>query len=90
MKITYDAEKRQKTLEERGLDFEDAPQIFAGLHLSRVDDRFDYGEVREISVGLLKDDVIVVVWTDREDGRRIISMKKADRDEREAYYDQLE
>lgn len=52
--------------------------------------RTDYGEDREITVGLLGDTVIVIVWTDRRDSRRIISMRKADRDEREEYFKQLD
>jgi len=44
MKITYDPAKRQKTLEERGLDFEDAPLVFAGKHFTCEDDRKDYGK----------------------------------------------
>lgn len=55
MKITYDPAKRQKTLEERGLDFEDAPLVFAGKHFTREDDRKDYGEVRFITAGLLQE-----------------------------------
>ena len=55
MKITYDPSKRQKTLEERGLDFEDAPLLFAGKHFTRKDDRKDYGEVRLVTVGMLRE-----------------------------------
>ena len=51
MKITCDPSKRQKTLEERGLDFEDAPLVFAGKHFTREDDRKDYGEVRFVTAG---------------------------------------
>ncbi|WP_447753267.1 BrnT family toxin [Sphingopyxis fribergensis] len=90
MKIVYDAEKRRRTLEERGLDFDDARELFAGFHYTDVDDRKNYGEVREISVGLVQGNVIVVVWTERDDSRRIISMRKADRDERGAYYQQVD
>ena len=31
MQITYDPAKRDKTLAERGLDFEDAPEVFDGF-----------------------------------------------------------
>lgn len=86
MRISYDVEKRRVTPEMRGLDFEDAGQVFAGLHFTQVDDRKDYGEIGEITVGVLKADVVVVVWTERNGSRRIISMRKADRDEREDYY----
>lgn len=85
MRVTYDPKKRQLTLEERGLDFEDAPRLFAGVHYTDADLRFDYGEERAISVGLLDGDVVVVVWTERDESRRIISMRKADADERADY-----
>jgi uncharacterized DUF497 family protein len=44
MRITCDPAKRQRTLQERGLDMRRAKEIFAGYHFTRVDDRFDYGE----------------------------------------------
>lgn len=42
--ITYDPAKRRRTLEDRGLDFEDAVEVFAGRTLDMPDRRFDYGE----------------------------------------------
>ncbi|HEY0148374.1 MAG TPA: BrnT family toxin [Allosphingosinicella sp.] len=90
MKVTYDPVKRQRTLAERGLDFDDAPQVFAGFHITDPDTRKDYGEDREITVGLLGDVVIVMVWTERPGSRRIISMRKADRDEREDYFKHMD
>ena len=44
MQITYDPEKRAKTLAERGLDFEDARHVFAGTTIDLLDDRKDYGK----------------------------------------------
>lgn len=46
MRITYDPNKRNKTLIARGLDFKDEAKVFAGLTLTRLDDRKDYGEER--------------------------------------------
>ena len=90
MQITYDDKKRRDTLSNRGLDFEDARQVFAGVHYTRQDDRFNYGEIREISTGLIGENVVIVVWTERDDSRRIISMRKVDKDERGEYYEQLD
>lgn len=91
MELSYDPVKRIKTLKERGLDFEDARLVFAGVHFTQTDDREDYGEIREISVGLIKETVVVVVvWTDRDGSHRIISMRKANKYEREGYYEELE
>jgi len=75
MIIEFDTVKREKTLLERGLDFADADKVFAGLHFVAPDDRLDYGEERFITVGLLGDRI--VVWTPRNDARRIISMRYA-------------
>ena len=73
MKISYDPSKRAQTLEHRGLDFDHAPQVFAGETLTIEDDRFDYGEIRFQTVGRLGRSVVMVVWTPRGDTRRIIS-----------------
>lgn len=80
--ITYDPAKREATLRARGLDFEEAAQVFAGLRFTRRDERFAYGEDRYITLGLLHGQVVVVVWTPRDGGRRIISMRQANAKER--------
>jgi hypothetical protein len=54
--------------------------------LTREDDREDYGEQRWISLGWAHGRVVVLVWTDREDGPRLISCREANRYEQEAYF----
>jgi uncharacterized DUF497 family protein len=41
MRITFDPVKREWTLRERGLDFEDATAVFGGPSFTFEDDRFD-------------------------------------------------
>jgi uncharacterized DUF497 family protein len=53
MEITFDPAKREATLANRGLDFADAAIVFAGPTFDAIDDRFDYGEERILTVGLL-------------------------------------
>lgn len=77
MRITFDPAKRALTLDKRGLDFALAGLVFSNRHMTRADDRQDYGEDRFISIGRLGRDVVVLVWTPRGDARRIISMRKA-------------
>jgi uncharacterized DUF497 family protein len=77
MIIEFDSEKREKTLLECGLDFADSDKVFDGIHFVAPDDRFDYGEERFITVGLLDSRIVVIVWTPRNDARRIISMRYA-------------
>jgi uncharacterized protein len=90
MRITFDAKKRAKTLEERGLDFAEADQVFDGDTLTLEDDRFHYGEVRYQTIGRLKRTIVMVVWTPREDARHIISMRKCKLREREKYKEALD
>jgi uncharacterized DUF497 family protein len=85
MAITYDPAKREWTLQERSLDFEDAANVFAGRIIERTDDRYDYGEIRVVTIGFLRDRMVVVVWTLRGAHRHIISMRKANEREKARY-----
>nr|WP_294169081.1 BrnT family toxin [uncultured Sphingomonas sp.] len=89
MNISYDPEKRERTLAERGLDFEDAAELFAGSTVDLVDDRADYGEQRWQSYGLLNGRLLMVVWTKRGDARHIISMRKCNDREQSRFGRQL-
>ena len=53
--------------------------------LTALDDRKDYGKDRWIGIGLLKSQVVVVVYTEQKDTIRIISLRKALSDERKRY-----
>ena len=85
MEIEFDTAKRDETLAQRGLDFNDAPEVFAGLHFTGEDTRTDYSEDRFITVGLLGTRLVVMVWTPRGKARRIISMRKANDREKALY-----
>jgi len=65
----WDEARRQRTLAERGLDFAEAEQVFAGLRVTLPDDRRDYGEPRLITAGYLRGRFVVVIWTPRGEGR---------------------
>jgi uncharacterized DUF497 family protein len=83
--IEFDPAKRAWTLRERGLDFAKAEEIFARFSLTFDDGREDYREERFLTYGILDGGIVVCVWTAREDRRRIISLRKAEKDEREIY-----
>nr|WP_295106794.1 BrnT family toxin [uncultured Caulobacter sp.] len=76
MNIEFDEEKRQQTLEHRGLDFADASAVFDGPEFTALDDPEDYGEDRFQTVGLLDGRLVMVIWTPRGERRRVISMRK--------------
>lgn len=82
---SWDEAKRQLTLAKRGLDFADAVLVFDGLVYTFADERRDYGEPRFITVGWLRERFVVIAWTPREDGRRIISMRYGHADEEDEY-----
>jgi uncharacterized protein len=82
MASTYDPAKRESTLRERGLDFEDAEKVFAGVTIDIPGLRREYGEPRTNTVGHLNGRMVVVCWTPRGDKRRIISMRKANEREK--------
>jgi uncharacterized protein len=90
MVTTWDEAKRAKTFAERGLDFADAENVFAGKHFDRADDRREYGEPRFITIGYLNDRFVVVTWTLRDGGRRIISMRYGHGQEEERFRQHLD
>ncbi len=90
MKITFDPAKRASTLGDRGLDFADAIEVFAGNTLNIPDERRDYGEPRIITVGLLRGRMVIVVWTPRGNVRHVFSMRKANDREKARFGQRLE
>jgi uncharacterized DUF497 family protein len=81
MGITYDPDKRARTLRVRGLDFEDAPFVFTGVTVDIEDTRKDYGEVRMICCGKLEGRLVVIGYSPRGADRHIFSMRKANKRE---------
>ncbi len=90
MKIAYDPAKRQATLTDRGIDFEDAALVFAGRTIEDEDTRFAYGERRIQTVGYLHARMVMVVWTKRGDARHVLSMRKCNEREQARYKERLE
>ena len=77
MPVRYDPAKRTTTLEDRGLDFNDAGVVFAGLTFEVEDARRNYGEIRVICFGVLRGRIVVVGYTPRGADRHVFSMRKA-------------
>lgn len=82
MKLDWDEAKRQATLRTRGLDFADVDQIEWETAIVFDDDRRECGERRQVCLGLLHDQLVVVAYTFRGDALRVISMRRANRRER--------
>jgi len=85
----WDEAKNRSNLVKHGLDFWDTEKVFAGPCITFVDDRFDYGEERLITVGVLARRVVVIAHAPRGEDTRIISMRKANRLEQKIYQKRL-
>ncbi len=87
MRYSWDPKKNRRNLVRHGIAFEDAVRIFEGPTLERLDDRFDYDEIRVYAIGIVDAIEITLVYTDvSQTERRIISAWRAERHEREAYW----
>jgi uncharacterized DUF497 family protein len=90
MQIEFDLAKAAQTLDERGIDFNRAGEVFQRKHLTRRDDRFDYGEERFTTVGWYDERLVAMTWTPRGEARRIISMRYMHEKEQRSVRDALE
>lgn len=91
MNFEWDEKKREKTLQERGIDFVDAAMIWLDPRKQeRVDNRQKYGETRFQAIGQSKLGILFVVYTERVKENeteviRIISVRKANKNEKIDY-----
>lgn len=90
MKYVFDPVKDRINREKHGLSLALAEALFAGPHLSIADDRFEYGEIREVAFGFINDRFFACVYADRGDERRVISLRKATQTEVRRYGKDLE
>jgi len=85
LRCVFDPAKDVVNQAKHGVSLALAEVLFAGPHLSMADDRFDYGEVREVAFGLISDRLFVCVYADRDAERRVISLRKAIQREAKRY-----
>jgi uncharacterized protein len=85
MGFQWDGEKSAANEAKHGLSFADAVVIFAGPVLIVEDVRREYGERRWNALGESEGVVLHVTYTLRNGDIRLISARKASRDERESY-----
>ena len=86
----WDEAKNRRNIKDHGIAFEDAKRIFESPTVERIDDRFEYGEVRVYAIGLVNGLEITVIYTDGDDDeRRIISAWRSEPHERRAYWQRV-
>ena len=86
MKFEWDDAKNRANIRKHGLHFAEAAEMFDGPLLVRPDTSEDYGEERWIGIGSIRGHLAFVVFSESTDDTiRIISLRKADREERKQY-----
>jgi uncharacterized DUF497 family protein len=83
----WNPDKREWTIRERGIDFDEVRFVFDGPTLVYRSDR--KGEERYVVLGFLDDVEVAVVCTFRGGLCWIISARRASRNERKRYHDSL-
>jgi hypothetical protein len=90
VKFEWDAEKNRENIRKHGIDFADVPEIFSPSMQYDIDDREDYGETRWVGTGMLRNIIVVVVFTERAaDIIRIISARRANSREQKRYVENI-
>lgn len=83
----WDDEKERRNRTKHGVSFEEARAVFQDIdRIEAVDDRLDYGEERILAIGLAGTVVLTVVYVLRAGVIRIISARRASREERDEYH----
>ena len=83
--MDFEGAKSERNERERGLPFELAALLFDGPTIERADERRHYGETRIRAIGLVGNITLHCAYTQRGEIRRIISLRYANRKERDGY-----
>ena len=89
MRFTWSETKRELNLQQHGLDFADASEVFGGPTYTFEDDRFDYSEQRFVTLGVLEGVVVSIVHTETPRQIRVISLRKATKHEQAIFFKNL-
>jgi len=89
MRFEWDKRKCKSNINKHGIDFADITEVFNLPHLVKEDTRHDYGERRWIILGKMNDIIVIIVFTVRKNIIRIISARKANKNERKIYHERF-
>jgi len=90
MEFTWSERKRAVNLKEHGLDFNDAQVVFEAATYTYEDDRFSYGELRFVTLGLLAGIPVSIAHTENDHEIRVISFRKATHREAQIYFSEVQ
>jgi uncharacterized DUF497 family protein len=85
MQFEWDEKKNAENLQKHGIDFAKAKDVFADPHAVTFRSGVPLSEERYLTIGIVDDRLITVVFTIRNDRTRIISARRARKNEREVY-----
>lgn len=88
MQITFDEAKDTLNKSKHGLSLSEAEKLEWDDALIWQDTRRDYGEARMVALGVIGERLYCVVYVDRNDARRVISLRKANYKEAMNYANQ--
>lgn len=80
--VEWDEAKRRRNRQVHRVDFPDAARLDLRTAIVEPDLRQDYGEPRFVATGPIDGRLHVLVFTMRDGGMRVISLRKANRRER--------
>jgi len=89
MLFEWDEAKRRSNIQKHGIDFIGIEGVFAGTTVTILDDRYDYGESRFVTLGLLNGRVVVIAHTETAEVIRVISVRKATKNEEANYFKEI-
>jgi uncharacterized DUF497 family protein len=83
--FSWGRSKREANIAKHGVDFSRAEDFDFSTALVSVDNRHDYGEVREIALGLIGNRLDILIYARRAPFLHVISLRKANWRERNRY-----
>jgi uncharacterized protein len=89
MRFEWNEAKRRSNIKRHGIDFVDVEIVFAGDTVTFRDDRFNYGETRFLTFGFLWGRVVAVVHTATDETIRVISFRKASKNEEKVFFKEI-
>lgn len=89
MRYEWNESKRVVNLRKHGVDFGDCHVVFETDGALTIEDARDYDERRYITIGWLREHLVVIAHTVRDDTIRIISARKASTHEYRLYFQQI-
>ncbi len=89
MRCEWDENKRRRNLIKHRIDFAAVEKVLSGPTVTVMDERYAYHEPRALTFGLLERVVVAIAHIETDDVFRVISIRKANKNEQEIYFTQI-